>query len=367
MSKYHISNGKPKPCEADIGNCPRGGKMRHFDTIKEAEEFIEASWSHASRGAFGKPVVSRRQKSADSPDSDLPAKTLGEQREAARHDTQAQRADRHAGGAPRPIPASSPMGTVPVAPEQPDIESSSMENEDYHKGVYDYFMRDRADSLREQVLAEQNTSLTHEDAERALLTYVDRADDGNTLSAEDKRQVLHNSRMELQNQDVQNGWTPVEPQPFPSDDESSEDEDNIGNDDDYAGTVEEHSSRAALESVLRHHTKYDLLDKFNKNVKRAQPHSKRLFALVDREQEILRSVDESTIDEPVVRDSVERVVEEYVETHGGTDGEKQNAVEHAMGTWRRSAETEDARTRAERSVNSAAGACTKFRTFSALD
>lgn len=42
MSKFHIDkNGKPAPCRAKPGNCPRGGDDTHFDSEKEAQEFID--------------------------------------------------------------------------------------------------------------------------------------------------------------------------------------------------------------------------------------------------------------------------------------------------------------------------------------
>lgn len=40
--KFHINkNGVPAPCKATKGNCPLGGDESHFDTLEEAQSFID--------------------------------------------------------------------------------------------------------------------------------------------------------------------------------------------------------------------------------------------------------------------------------------------------------------------------------------
>ena len=42
MTKFHISkHGMPAPCKAEKGNCPYGGEESHFNSLEEAQEFID--------------------------------------------------------------------------------------------------------------------------------------------------------------------------------------------------------------------------------------------------------------------------------------------------------------------------------------
>ena len=42
MTKFHISkHGIPAPCKAEKGNCPYGGEESHFNSLEEAQEFID--------------------------------------------------------------------------------------------------------------------------------------------------------------------------------------------------------------------------------------------------------------------------------------------------------------------------------------
>ena len=42
MGKFHINReGVPAPCKAEKGRCPFGGSDRHFDSLEEAEGFVQ--------------------------------------------------------------------------------------------------------------------------------------------------------------------------------------------------------------------------------------------------------------------------------------------------------------------------------------
>lgn len=42
MTKFHISkHGMPAPCKAEKRNCPYGGEESHFNSLEEAQEFID--------------------------------------------------------------------------------------------------------------------------------------------------------------------------------------------------------------------------------------------------------------------------------------------------------------------------------------
>ena len=46
MTKIHIGkNGKPSICNAQVGNCPLGSSTEHFDSMKEASDFIEKKYA----------------------------------------------------------------------------------------------------------------------------------------------------------------------------------------------------------------------------------------------------------------------------------------------------------------------------------
>lgn len=72
MAKYHISEGEPKECSAEDGNCPIGGGSEdHFDDIKEARSAAEEINANEAGGTIGTATQ--------------------------------KRADRHAGGQPRNV------------------------------------------------------------------------------------------------------------------------------------------------------------------------------------------------------------------------------------------------------------------------
>ena len=52
MTRYHVgSDGAPKPCNAQPGNCPLGGE--HFDNLENAERYAETKNEAEARGDSG--------------------------------------------------------------------------------------------------------------------------------------------------------------------------------------------------------------------------------------------------------------------------------------------------------------------------
>lgn len=77
-NKFHISNGEPKPCNADKKPCPIGGE--HFDNAKQAKQHIEAENAKKAGGAFGGATLSkgRANNAAGNADAERRAKELFE-------------------------------------------------------------------------------------------------------------------------------------------------------------------------------------------------------------------------------------------------------------------------------------------------
>lgn len=75
--KFHINlKGKPAPCHAQAGNCPRGGASgsdEHFSSLQDAEEYIIArnEREHGKVRTLKKPKLRKGPKLSDSIDMEL--------------------------------------------------------------------------------------------------------------------------------------------------------------------------------------------------------------------------------------------------------------------------------------------------------
>lgn len=72
MSRVHVSNGEPKPCSAQPGNCPVGGD--HYDTVEEAYAAEEAKLEreHGAAGTVSKkPDLKSKAKELNYKESEI--------------------------------------------------------------------------------------------------------------------------------------------------------------------------------------------------------------------------------------------------------------------------------------------------------